>query len=82
MGMPGELIERSARTEGDGMLHLSLNVGIADADVTVTVRVKPPPPSGVDANGWPAGFFEETAGSIPDLERAPQGEFEQRLPVE
>ena len=82
MSMPGELIERTARTEGDGMLHLSVNVGIADADVTVTVRVKPTRPNGVDANGWPVGFFEETAGSIPDLERAPQGEFEQRTPIE
>lgn len=37
----------------------------------------------LDANGWPIGFFEETAGSIPDLpEREDQGEFEQRLELE
>jgi hypothetical protein len=36
-----------------------------------------------DANGWPVGFFEETAGSIPDFpEREPQGEYEQRLELE
>jgi hypothetical protein len=37
----------------------------------------------LDANGWPIGFFEETAGSIPDLpEREDQGEYEQRLELE
>ena len=37
----------------------------------------------VDANGWPIGFFEETAGSIPDFpEREPQGEYEVRLELE
>lgn len=33
-----------------------------------------------DANGYPIGFFEETAGSLADdpIERAPQGEYETR----
>lgn len=33
-----------------------------------------------DENGYPIGFFEETAGSLEDdpIERAPQGEFEIR----
>jgi len=36
-----------------------------------------------DANGWPVGFFEATAGSIPDFpEREPQGEYEKRLELE
>jgi len=37
-----------------------------------------------DANGWPVGFFEATAGCLADdlIERAPQGEFEQRLELE
>jgi hypothetical protein len=75
------VIERLAHTTRDGMLHLSLDVGVADADVTVTVRVKPMTATGVDANGWPIGFFEQVAGSIPELERAPQGRFEDRLPL-
>ena len=35
----------------------------------------------LDANGWPIGFFEATAGCFQDepLVREPQGEFEQRL---
>jgi hypothetical protein len=34
-----------------------------------------------DANGWPIGFFEATAGCLADdpIERAPQGDYEQRL---
>jgi hypothetical protein len=38
----------------------------------------------LDANGWPVGFFEATAGCLADdpIERAPQGEYEQRLELE
>ena len=32
--------------------------------------------------GWPPGFFKETFGSIPDLSRAPQGEYEEREALE
>ena len=31
--------------------------------------------------GWPPGFFERTVGAIPDLERPPQGEYEEREPL-
>jgi hypothetical protein len=49
--------------------------------VTVVVRVMPTTSHDVDANGWPVGYFETVAGSMPDLERAPQGDFEQRMPL-
>jgi hypothetical protein len=37
-----------------------------------------------DENGWPIGFFEATAGCLEDdpIERAPQGDYEQRLELE
>jgi hypothetical protein len=37
-----------------------------------------------DANGWPIGFFEATAGCLADdpIERAPQGDYEIRLELE
>jgi hypothetical protein len=37
-----------------------------------------------DANGWPIGFFEATAGCLADdpIERQPQGDFEKRLELE
>ena len=78
-----ETIEARAHTTRDGMLNLSVNVGVADADVAVVVHVKPlAVPGEVDANGWPKGFFERVAGSMPELSRAPQGQFEQRLALE
>lgn len=37
-----------------------------------------------EANGWPTGYFESTAGSItdPTFVRPPQGEAEERLSLE
>jgi hypothetical protein len=37
-----------------------------------------------ETKGWPAGFFDRTAGSITDstFMRPPQGESETRLPLE
>ena len=81
--MWNETIETRGRTAKDGTLNLTLKVGAADADVEVTVQVRAVTPSdGVDANGWPIDFFERVAGSMPDLQRAPQGEFENRLAFE
>ena len=78
-----ETIETRAHTTPDGMLNLSVNVGVADTDVAVTVRVSPVVSAGeLDANGWPKGFFEQVAGAMPELKRAPQGQFEERLPFE
>ena len=56
---------------------------MADVDVAVTVRVRSlAPAKDADANGWPRGFFDRVAGSMPELRRAPQGDFEQRMPLE
>ena len=78
-----EIIEACAHTTRDGVLHLTMNVGVADADVAVVVHVTPLAAVGeVDAHGWPKGFFERVAGSMPELSRAPQGRFEERLPLE
>jgi len=78
-----ETIETRAHTTRDGVLNLSVNVGTADADVAVVVQVRPLAPTGdADENGWPKGFFDRVAGSMPELQRAPQGRFEARLPLE
>ena len=77
-----ETIEARAHTTRDGVLNLKLNVAAADVDVAVVVHVKPLPANAeLDGNGWPKGFFERVAGSMPDLSRAPQGKFEQRPPL-
>lgn len=78
--MLNETIETRGHTTKEGILNLSVKVGAADADVAVLVQVRAlTPAEGVDANGWPIDFFEQVAGSMPDLTRAPQGEFEDRL---
>ena len=77
--MLNEIIESRGHTTEDGTLNLTVNVGVADADVAVTVQVRPlNPVNELDANGWPLDFFERVAGSMPDLQRASQGEFEER----
>ena len=76
-------VETIARTTLDGLLNLSVHVGVADADVAVSVRVTLLRPGGdLDSNGWPIGYFDQVAGSMPNLERAPQGQFEQRLAID
>lgn len=47
---------------------------------TVLEAIKQIDRSNDAANGWPEGYFEETAGSFADepLERAPQGELPER----
>ena len=77
--MLNETIETRGHTTEDGTLNLTLNVGVADADVAVTVQVRSlSPVNELDKNGWPIDFFERVAGSMPDLQRASQGEFEER----
>ena len=81
--MLNETIETSGHTTRDGVLHLSLKVGMSDTDVAVVVRVRPLVPAGeTDSNGWPKGFFEQVAGSMPELKRPPQGHFEDRPSLE
>lgn len=81
--MWNETIETRGHTDKDGKLNLTLNVGTADTDVEVTIQVRTVNPSDrVDTNGWPIDFFELVAGSMPDLQRGPHGEFENRLAFE
>lgn len=81
--MLNETIKTQAHTTQDGTLNLSVNVGLPDADVAVVVQVTPLAPEGeLDENGWPKDYFERVAGSMPQLQRAPEGQFEERLPFE
>ena len=81
--MLDESIETRGHTTADGTLNLSVNVGLADAEVVVTVQVRAVTVGDeIDTNGWPINFFERVAGSMPDLQRAPQGNFEERLSLE
>lgn len=82
MAVVTERIEARAHTTSEGVLNLSVNVGMADADVAVVVHISPVAlPGETDENGWPQAYFDQVAGSMPELQRAPQGGFEGRLPL-
>jgi hypothetical protein len=53
----------------------------ADQDVELVVVFEPV--KSAEGLGWPPGFFEETAGSLPDFpEIEPEGDFEVRDPLQ
>jgi hypothetical protein len=74
-----------ARTDADGTLSLAISTGLPDAEVEVVVVVVEP--AGRDVNvpsdEWPEGYFARHFGSLRDagLERAPQGQLQERLPI-
>jgi hypothetical protein len=71
-------IQVHGKTGADGVLHLSIPLGTPEAEFEAIVVVQPEKPDAVN-NGWPSGFFEQTAGAWQgELERAPQGEYEKR----
>ncbi len=64
---------------GDGVLRLEVPVDKAGEQYRVVVNFEPLDSEETVKKGWPPGFFERTAGQWQgELERAPQGEFEQR----
>jgi hypothetical protein len=77
-----ETITLNSHVGSDGVLDLKVPVDFKDTDLEITVTIKAIPPK-LDRNlgvemGWPEGFFADTAGSIPDLERPPQGDYDLR----
>lgn len=68
----------------DGILWLQIPVSVKDVDLEVTITVKPRTIDELEAvaqsNGWPLGFFRQTAGAWQGepLERPPQLEYEER----
>ena len=76
-------IRTHGHTSREGKLDLHLDVGLPDADVVVVAHVTSvPDASDLDENGRPKNFFENVAGSMPELRRWDQGNFEHRLPLE
>lgn len=52
-------------------------------NTTPPITTQPEQTEQLDANGWPIGFFEATAGCLSDFpDRDPQGEYEKRLEPE
>ncbi len=69
-----------ATVGSDGNLRLDLAVGPNEAGKEVQITVEPVPPA-MSPDEWQA-WVESMAGSWQgDLERPPQGEYEQREPL-
>lgn len=78
-------IPAKSRTTADGTLLLEVPTGIPDAEVEVVIVIEPVQHSGGDASKdeWPEGYFEMFATPPEvELERPPQGELQERLPIE
>jgi hypothetical protein len=60
-----------SRVGADGVLNLRVPIGVTNAEVEVVVVFqlveRAQTPKTPEELGWPPGFFERTAGSIPDL---------------
>jgi len=73
-----------SRVGPDGILKLQIPIGLPDVEVEVMVIMQPlasnPTASLPEAQGWPAGFFEQTAGAWEGerLVRESQGDDEFR----
>ncbi len=64
-----QIITLHSHIGSDGILQLQLPDELKNQDVTVIVRPETPE--------W-LSVLEKTAGTIPDLERPPQGQYEVR----
>jgi hypothetical protein len=64
-----QLVTLHSHVGSDGLLQLQLPDELKNQDVTVTIRPEKPE--------W-LSILQKTAGTIPDLERPSQGEYEVR----
>ena len=81
-----ELIETA---DANRQIHLTIPVDEASTRYRLTVSIEPEvalksesfEPTGRLVDEWPPGFIERTFGGWKgELERAPQGDFEERTP--
>ena len=81
--MQTRTIESIEHTTPEGKLNLTVDLGIPNKDVAVIVQVRPiAESSSMDASGWPAGYFDSVPGSMPELRRVFEGEYEERPALE
>lgn len=67
-----------SRVGADGVLHLDVPIGQAEADKEVQITIDPVPRPAMAQEEW-RQFVLSTAGAWQgELERPPQGEYEQR----
>ncbi len=81
------VVQLTVAPDADGVLRFAIPAGAGAGRFEVAVVLTPLPavngthrPTTPEGLGWPPGYFERTAGSIPDptFERGDQGEYETR----
>ncbi len=83
-----QFIHAMEKTGADGILHFHIPLGKPDAEFEVVVVVQPKETLAQAAvlaeRGWPAGYFENTFGSIQDetFVRPPQGRLPKPVELE
>ena len=67
----------------DGLLRVSVPVDEPGKRYHLIIHLEPEPPAPPEkGSGWPAGFFEETAGKwIGEFPTDSEGDYEERLPL-
>lgn len=77
-------IQVTAHVDENGILKLRMPDELANSDVELVLVFQPRRTAQpAEARGWPPGFFEETAGSIPDFPDIEyEGDFEKRESLE
>lgn len=79
--MTRRTIDMHGQSPSEGVLRLEIPLDNDQATYHVVVHITQEDERACerDANGWPVGFFDRTAGKWQGtIERAPQGDYEQR----
>ena len=83
-----ETIKLKTRADSDGKLTVQLPQYLGDLELDIILVYQPveleESAKTPEDLGWPPGFFERTAGCLAEenLVRYPQGEYENREPIE
>ena len=81
-------LQLRAHVDVQGAVILTLPPDVADREVDLVVVFEPvavtsPTGEKKPAQGWPPGFFENIAGSLPDFPEIDfEGDYEERVPLE
>jgi hypothetical protein len=71
-------LEMTETSDSEAMIRNAIPVEEPNKEYQIKIEIMPQPP-----DEWPEGFIERTAGKwAGELERAPQGDYEERIPFD
>jgi hypothetical protein len=83
-----QIIKLKAKVDAEGEVTIKMPQDLANKELEIAIVYQLVSPESStqtpESLGWPSGFFEQTAGCLADepLVRYPQGEYENREPIE